>query len=90
MLAYRSGVSAVAVEASMDYARKEGKLELTKYCDEGSQLKEFQKASTRPSPEGPFWKVGSGGGRPALVVPPSRVLKKTASIVLASLRGSTY
>ena len=29
MLAYRSGVSAVAVEASMDNARKEGKLELT-------------------------------------------------------------
>jgi hypothetical protein len=29
MLAYRSGVSAVAVEASMDNLRKEGKLELT-------------------------------------------------------------
>ena len=29
MLAYRSGVSAVAVEASMDNARKEGNLELT-------------------------------------------------------------
>jgi hypothetical protein len=39
---------------------------------------------------GPFWEVGSSGGAPALVIPPGRMLKKTASIVLASLRGSTY
>src|SRR4029079_15492098 len=37
---------------------------------EGSQLKEFQKASTRPSPEGPFWEVGSSDSMPALVVHP--------------------
>jgi hypothetical protein len=30
------------------------------------QLKEFQKISTRPSPEGSFWEVGSSGGIPAV------------------------
>jgi len=33
MLACRSGVSAVAVEALMDNVREEGKLELTEVCD---------------------------------------------------------
>ena len=56
----------------------------------GFAEKEFQKASARPSPERSFWEVGSSGGALALVVPPGRMLKKTASIVLASLRGSTY
>jgi hypothetical protein len=46
MLARRSGVSAVAVEASMDNAREEGTRELTE------SAREFPKAAARRSPNG--------------------------------------